>query len=411
MRRASDFGIAVLRPTTHEPRLYLNAAGISSNKCASMYDVIVLGAGGVGSAALYHLARRGVRVLGIERFSPPHDRGSSHGQTRIIRQAYFEHPDYVPLLKRAYELWRELESQTGRKLYHPTGLLEVGPAQGVVLPGVLESARRHNLAVDTLSAEEARRRFPAFAIPDGCEAVFERDAGYLRVEDCVRTHIEEALRMGAELRTYEAVRDWRVVNGQAVVATDRGTYTAPRLALTPGAWATTLLAELRVPLRVVRKHLHWFDNADPRFREENGGPAFFYETPDGYYYGFPQIDGRGVKAAEHSGGDTVADPLEVDRSLDPAERDRVRRFLASHLPGVTSYATGHSVCMYTMTPDEHFLVDRHPSSPQVALVAGLSGHGFKFTPVLGEILAYLLLEDRAPHPTAFLSLGRFTGTV
>jgi sarcosine oxidase len=372
-----------------------------------MHEVIVLGVGGVGSAALYHLARRGVRAVGIERFAPPHDRGSSHGQTRIIRQAYFEHPDYVPLLKRSYELWRDLEAGAGRKLYHPTGLLEVGPPDGVVLPGVLESARLHNLDVEKLTASEVRRRFPGFVVPDGCEVVFERDAGYLRVEDCVRTHVDEALRLGAELRTGEAVQAWRFDGGQFVVETDRERYTAPRLVLAPGAWAGQLLAELQIPLRVVRKHLHWLRNDDPRLREDSGCPAFFYETPEGYYYGFPQIDDRGVKAAEHSGGDEVADPLQVDRSLDPAELARVQAFLADRLPGVSAQPTGHAVCMYTMTTDEHFLVDRHPRWPQAAFVAGLSGHGFKFTPVLGEILAQLVLDGGSPHPIGFLSPRRF----
>jgi sarcosine oxidase len=370
------------------------------------YDAIVLGVGGVGSAALYHLARRGARVLGIERFAPPHDRGSSHGQTRIIRQAYFEHPDYVPLLRRSYELWRELEAATGRKLYHATGLLEIGPPDGVVLPGVLESARRHNLAVESLSAEESQQRFPGFVVPEGCAAVFERDAGYLRVEDCVRTHVEEALRLGAQLLTGEAIRAWRVQAGRAVVETDRGRYEAAKIVLAPGAWATELLNNLGVPLRVVRKHLHWFANHDARLREDRGCPAFFYETPQGYYYGFPQIDDLGLKAAEHSGGDAVADPLHVDRSLDPAERARVQAFLGSHLPGVSHQPTAHAVCMYTLTPDEHFLVGRHPQWPEAALVAGLSGHGFKFTPVLGEILAQFALDGATPHPIEFLSPTR-----
>jgi monomeric sarcosine oxidase len=372
-----------------------------------MYDVIVLGVGGVGSAALYLLARRGARVLGIERFAPPHDRGSSHGQTRIIRQAYFEHPDYVPLLRRAYELWRDLESETGRSLFHATGLLEVGPPGGIVIPGVLQSAKLHGLEVETLSAEEAQRRFPAFHVPENCQAVFERDAGYLRVEDCVEAHVHEALRLGAELRAGEAIRSWRIQNGTAVVETDRDRYTASRLVLAPGAWATELLVGLDVPLRVVRKHLHWFLNQDARLKEESGGPAFFYETPQGYYYGFPHIDERGLKAAEHTGGETVTDPLTVDRRVDSSELVRVQDFLAHHLPGVSSQPIGHTVCMYTLTPDEHFLVDRHPDHAQVALTAGLSGHGFKFTPVLGEILADLAMEGRTSHPIEFLSLGRF----
>jgi monomeric sarcosine oxidase len=361
----------------------------------------------VGSAALLHLARRGARALGIERFAPPHDRGSSHGQTRIIRQAYFEHPDYVPLLRRAYALWRDLEGQTGKKLYFDTGLLEVGPPQGVVIPGVLESARRHGLTVETLSAKEAQRRFPGFRIPPGCEAVFERDAGYLLVEECVRTHLEEAVRLGAELRTGESVTRWSIENGAAVVETDRGRYSAAKLVISPGAWATDMQADLNVALRVVRKHLHWFANDDLRLRADRGAPAFFYETPQGYFYGFPHIDAGGVKAAEHSGGDAVPDPLAVDRTLDPAELVRVQRFLAENLPGVSRKPTAHAVCMYTLTPDEHFLVGLHPRYPQVALAAGLSGHGFKFTPVLGEILAELALDGKTRQPIEFLSPGRF----
>ncbi len=372
-----------------------------------MVDVIVLGVGGVGSAALYHAARRGAKVLGIERFAPPHDRGSSHGQTRIIRQAYFEHPDYVPLLQRAYALWRALEEQTGRKLYHAVGLLEVGPPQGVVLPGVLQSAAQHNLKVETLSAEEARRRFPAFQVPEEFGAVFEQDAGYLLVEDCVRTHVEAAQRLGAELRTGETVQTWRAEKDGVVVETDRGRYTAARLILSPGAWAGQHLADVALPLRVARKHLHWFANHDERLRQDHGGPCFFYETPQGYFYGFPQIDQRGLKAARHSGGEEVGDPLAVDRNVDPADLADVQRFLVSHLPGVSTQPAGHTVCMYTLTPDEHFLVDRHPQWPRVVLTAGLSGHGFKFAPVLGEIMAQLALDGSTPHPVDFLSLRRF----
>jgi glycine/D-amino acid oxidase-like deaminating enzyme len=194
------------------------------------------------------------------------------------------------------------------------------------------------LAVEQLTADETRRRFRGFVVPEGCETVFERDAGYLLVEDCVRTHVEEAQRLGAELHTGEAVQSWRVEQGTVVVETDQHRYSAASLVLSPGAWATQLLADLGVPLHVVRKHLHWFANDDARLREENGCPAFFYETPQGYYYGFPQIGPSGLKAAEHSGGETVADPLAVDRSVDAAELARVQGFLGRHLPGVSPQA-------------------------------------------------------------------------
>ncbi|MEQ8791529.1 MAG: N-methyl-L-tryptophan oxidase [Pirellulaceae bacterium] len=370
------------------------------------YDAIVIGLGGVGGAAAMHLARRGAHVLGIERFSLGHDRGSSHGQTRIIRQAYFEHPDYVPLLRRAYALWEELESHCGEQLYWEAGLLEVGPADGVVVPGVRESARRYTLPVDEFSPAEAMRQFPAFVIPDDCVAMFERRAGLLHVERCVLAHADEARKLGADLHAGESVLRWSADKGGVVVETDVATYGAAKLVVAGGAWSSQLLSDLRVPLRVVRKHLHWHANDDPRYRLDGGCPTFFYETRQGYFYGFPQLDERGVKLAEHSGGEEAADPLGVNRDEDPRDVERVGDFLRAHLPGVSAQRTGHAVCMYTLTADEHFLVDRHPEHPQVVFAAGLSGHGFKFTGVLGEILADLALAGETTQPVEFLRLDR-----
>lgn len=370
------------------------------------YDVIVVGLGGVGSAAAFHAARRGARVLGIDRFPPGHERGSSHGQTRIIRQAYFEHPDYVPLLRRASAAWAELEAQRGEQLYYETGLLEAGPPEGVVIPGVRESARRYGLPVDELRPAEARRHWPGLVVPDEFVAMFERRSGYLLVERCVVAHAEEARKLGAELRVGESVLHWHATDNAVVVETDAHTYSAANLVIAAGAWSSLLLSSLGVPLRVVRKHLHWYASDDDRYRADRGCPTFFFETPEGYFYGFPRIDEGGVKAAEHSGGEEVADPLGVDRSPDPRDEQRVARFLATYLPGVSSRRTAHAVCMYTMTADEHFLVDRHPQHPQVVFAAGLSGHGFKFVGVLGEVLADLTLAGDTNLPVEFLRLGR-----
>jgi monomeric sarcosine oxidase len=369
-------------------------------------DCIVLGTGGVGSAALHHLARRGARALGIDRFAPGHDRGSSHGETRIIRLAYFEHPDYVPLLRRAYELWQELEERCGGKLYHETGLLQVGPPGGTVVPGVLASARQHALEVEPLAPPEAERRFPGFRIPDDMSAVFERRAGYLRVEDCVRAHAAQAVRLGARLATGETVLGWRADGAGVAVETDRATHRAARLVVAAGAWSGDLLADLGVRLEVRRKTLLWYPTRSARQREEHGGPGFFYETSRGLFYGFPEIGGE-LKVAEHSGGESVADPLGVDRSLRPSDREPVEAFLRRYVPGVSSGdCLRHAVCLYTMSPDEHFVVDRHPGHPQVSFASGLSGHGFKFTSVLGEILAGLALDGRSALPIGFLSCDR-----
>lgn len=379
-----------------------------------MYDVVVLGCGGVGSAALMHLARRGVRVLGIDRFAPAHDRGSSHGRTRMIRQAYFEHPDYVPLVLRAYELWAELEAATGKKLYEETGLLEIGPPAdrgGIVVPGVLASAEQHGLAVDRLTAAECARRFPGFRVPESMVGVFERKAGFLHVEECVRTHLEEAVRHGAELRTEEAVRSWRVQQGtgggsHVVVETDRGRYEAARLVITAGAWAGELLRDLGITFEVRRKPQYWFRPQSDDYRRDRGAPAFLYETPAGCFYGFPVFGPEGLKCAEHSGGRVLTNPLENPTEIDFEDLARVRTFLAENLPGISPELNDHAPCMYTMSPDENFLVDRHPKHPEVVFAAGLSGHGFKFTSVLGEALADLALQGKSELPIEFLRVER-----
>jgi monomeric sarcosine oxidase len=371
------------------------------------YDAIVLGVGGVGSAALLQLASRGLRVLGVDRFSPPHDRGSTHGHTRVIRQAYFEHSNYVPLLKESYRLWHELEKRTGRRLFHRIGLIEVGPEDGVVVPGVLQAAAEHGLEVEALTASNVESRWPGLRVGTGLVGVFEPSAGYLLVEDCVQAQLDAARIAGAELLMNTEVIDWsadesvvrvRLANGNELVA--------ERLVVAAGAWSSRLLAELKLALEVRRKSLFWFQSDDERYEAGSGMPVFLYELPDGVFYGFPQIDERGVKCAEHSGGRIIQDPLMVDRAVDPAEQRRVGTFLREYLPGVSSSMTDHAVCMYTMSPDEHFIVDRHPQHSNVAFAAGLSGHGFKFVPVLGRVLADLALDGGTDLPVEFLSVRR-----
>lgn len=374
---------------------------------SSHWDLIVIGAGAVGSAAMWRAATRGLRVLGLDRFPAGHDRGSSHGRTRIIRQAYFEHADYVPLLLRAYDLWAELEAARGEKLLHQTGLLQVGPADGFVVPGVLASAARHGLAVEALTAAECRKRFPAFRVPDECCAAFEKKAGYLPVERCVIAQIDEAIRQGASLESGVAVHGWQEHADRVAVTTDRGTFSADRVIVTAGAWANDLLRELGVPLIVRRKPQFWFATRDASYDVDRGTPAYLYETPRGVFYGFPRLDEHGVKVAEHSGGDEVADPLNVDRTLHVADLMRVQEFTGIHLLLLGQEMSEHKVCMYTMTPDEHFIVDRYPDSERIAFAAGLSGHGFKFAPVLGEALTQLALDVRSDLPIEFLSLRRF----
>lgn len=372
------------------------------------FDLIVLGTGGVGSAALYLAAKRGLRCLGVDAFPPAHALGSSHGQTRIIRQAYYEHPDYVPLAIASYDHWHAVEQEAGEQVFVQTGLLQVGPSEGEVVCGVRESARRYHLAVDELSQAEIAHRFPGFRVPEGMAGIYEATAGYLRVERAVALQLELAQKHGAVLETGQRVVSWNVNAGQGgsvEIETDAGRrFSAARLIITAGAWAAQLLPDLSRSLTVLRKPQFWFPVVDPSVRPADS-PAFLYEMPEGVFYGFPPIAGR-MKIAQHSGGDPVANPLTVERSILPTDLPPLQRFISGQLPGLDPNPADHSVCMYTMSPDQHFVVDRHPQYPQVAFAAGLSGHGFKFTGILGQALVELAVDGSTLLPVQFLSAQR-----
>lgn len=375
-----------------------------------MYDVIVVGTGGIGSAALYCLARSGVRVMGLDRFPAGHDQGSSHGESRMIRKSYFEHPDYVPLARQSWTLWQQLEQETGKTLLQPTGVAYYGRHDGVVMSGVRKSARQHGLPLEEMSAEQAATRFPQFKAPQHTDVLYEADAGVLLVEDCVRSHISEAVRHGAGFRHGVAVTGISPTKKDVTVVTEHGSYTAAAVIVTVGAWTPKILSSLNLPLRVVRKHLHWYTTSDSRLQMDKGCPAFFVEHQQGYFYGLPQIGPSGVKVGEHSGGSIVDDPLKDPRRPEKMDRERVDRFTNNFLPQAGGVHLQQKCCYYTMTPDEHFIVDRHPRYPNVVFTAGLSGHGFKFAPVLGQRMAELAISstnaDEPAAPTDFLSLKR-----
>lgn len=371
------------------------------------FDVIVVGLGGVGSAAAFALAKRGLRVLGIDQFSPPHNRGSSHGETRIIRKSYFEHPSYVPLLCRAYDLWRELESQTGIRLYHPTGLLEVGPADGVVIPGVLRSAIQFDLPIEQMTMAEAVYRYPGLRGDDSWSVILEKDAGYLNVEACVQAHLGCAADLGAELVLDQKVIGWEAEQNGVSVRTQDQVYRADKLILTAGPWAGQLLSQFRIPLTVLHKHLYWYETNQESYREADGFPCFFYETPTGHFYGFPKRDALGLKIARHSGGEKADAEIDGIHERNASDQSAVEAFLGSNLPEVSQRLTRWTGCYYTMTPDENFIVDRLPNRSQVTILAGLSGHGFKFTSVLGELAADLATDQCTPPSLSFLQLARF----
>jgi sarcosine oxidase len=371
------------------------------------YDVIVLGVGGMGSAALFELARRGRRVLGLEQFDLVHDRGSSHGHTRVIRKAYYEHPNYVPLARRAYERWYELEQRRGVHLFTECGCLSIGPADGELVPGGRRSAAEHGLPIENFTAAELRRRFPAFRFDDSNVAVLERDAGFLYVEECVRAHVEEARKLGAEIHAQEPAESWHANAGGVEVRTRQGRYTADRLILTAGPWAARLLAQVGSPLRVMRQVLLWFGTSDDALFRRDRFPIYISETPAGHFYGFPAIDPRGAKAARHYGAPELDSPDGIDRTVTDADEAPVRAFLREHLPAVNGPRRDGAVCIYTLSPDRHFIIDLHPEHPNVALATGFSGHGFKFASVVGEILGDLAEHGRTPLPIEMFRLGRF----
>lgn len=381
---------------------------------AEVFDVIVLGIGGFGSGTAYHLARRGLRVLGIDRFGPAHDQGSSHGETRIIRKAYFEHPNYVPLLLRAYDLWAELEAESQQKLFWKCGLMLAGLSDSEAISGARLSASQHGLTIENLSASAATKRWPGFRVPDSFDVVFEPDAGFLKVEDCVRTHLDRAVAHGATLLFDEPVVSWTSTGQEVRVRTATRDFVASSLVVTAGSWAASVLADLKLPLQVLRKPVLWFETTSPAYNLDVSMPTFYFEMPNvgqienlpHSFYGFPSLDGQVVKVAEHSGGALVVDPLLVDRELHAADVQPIANFLRTCLPGVRPLPTRHSTCLYTVTPDRHFVVDRHPIFSNVVIGCGFSGHGFKFTSVLGSAFADLAMTGRTDLPIDFLSLKR-----
>ena len=368
-----------------------------------MFDVIVAGLGAMGSASAFHMAQRGKKVLGLDRFRPPHVFGSSHGQTRIIREAYFEHPLYVPLVQRAYQLWRELEGAAGRRLLLPTGGLMIGREDGALVRGARRSAEQHGLPHEILSAADVRHRFPALAPDDDMVAVWEPRAGILFPEACIAAHLSQAQRNGAVLRYDEPVLSWAPSGDGARVRTGQGEYEARRLLLTAGSWVASLLPDLPLPFKIERQVLFWFDpKTDPACFQPDRCPINIWEHPPGkFFYGFPDL-GEGVKVARHHQGEFTDLDL-VRREVDPAEVEAMRSELRRFLPGANGPLRSAVVCTYTNTPDEHFWIDQHPDSPQVLIASPCSGHGFKFSSVIGEILTDLLSDK----PVGFdLSLFR-----
>ncbi|WML79322.1 N-methyl-L-tryptophan oxidase [Streptomyces sp. VNUA74] len=376
------------------------------------YDVIVIGLGGMGGAAAHHLSARGARVLGLERFGPVHNRGSSHGGSRITRQSYFEDPAYVPLLLRAYELYADLERASGRDIALLCGGVMVGRPDSRTVSGSLRSAREWDLPHEVLDAREIRRRFPTLAPRDDEVALYEAKAGLLRPENTVAAHLQLATRQGADLHFEEPVTRWEPYRDGVRVHTAEDTYTAGRLVICPGAWAPRLLADLGVPFTVERQVMYWFQprgGVGPFLPAHH--PIYVWEDADGVQvYGFPAIDGpdQGAKVAFFRKGE-VTTPDSIDRTVHDHEVAAMADHMSGRLPDLPGTFLKAATCMYTTTADEHFVIARHPAHPgSVTVACGFSGHGFKFVPVVGEILADLALTGSTAHPIGLFDPARLT---
>jgi sarcosine oxidase len=349
-----------------------------------------------------------VRVLGLEQFDIPHNLGSSHGNSRLIRMAYYENPDYVPLLVRAYELWDDLEKQSGQKLLHITGGVYLGDPEWKLVSQSAVSARKHNLPHEILSHDQLAARWPQFVLPKHFVGFFEQRAGFLLPERVIQTYARSAMQAGAEIHGREPVREWSASSSGVTVRTDLAEYRADKLVFCAGPWTSKLLRDLSAKLVVTRQMLMWFWPRQPQRFELGQFPAWGMDRAGGgIYYGFPMSsDDLGLKVAIHHAAEPV-DPDTVERNPLPGESDELSHFLAAHLPDGQGPVLSQRVCMYTNTPDCHFIIDQHPRQERVSIACGFSGHGFKFASVVGEILSDYVTKGRTELPADFLRLKRF----
>ncbi|WP_266075800.1 N-methyl-L-tryptophan oxidase [Haladaptatus caseinilyticus] len=371
------------------------------------YDTIVVGVGGMGSATASHLANRGQDVLGLERYDVPHAQGSSHGVTRIIRKAYYEHPDYVPLLERAYDLWRELDDGHPTQLLHTTGCIVAGPEGSEKVAGARESCEKHDIDYELLSAAEINDRYSGYDLPEDFVAVVEPEGGFLHVEQCVVAHVQSALGNNAEIRAREAVLDWEPTPDDGVrVETDKASYTTDTMVVTAGAWAANLLPTLEPRAVPERQVLGWFQPESPERYQSHSFPVFTVECEEGYFYGFPEYGVPGYKVGKYNHFREQVNPDEMAEP-DQADERVLRDFTERYFPDAAGTTMRLETCLFTNSPDGHFIIDTLPDHPQVVVGAGFSGHGFKLSSVVGEILAELAIEGESRHDIDLFSVNRF----
>jgi len=371
------------------------------------YDAIVIGVGGMGSAAVYHLARRGLQVLGLEKHAIPHEMGSSHGYSRMIRYTLQEHPSYVPLVRRSYELWHEMEETAGEELMVTTGSIRAGAPNSPFFLNAQEACDLHSIPYEILTASEVNKRFPGYRFPEEISSVYQADGGFLLPERCILTHVQAAERAGADVHSQETVLDWEVRGDGVQVRTDRDTYTAGRLVVTAGPWAANLVPELAAYAVPERQVMGWFQPKHPELYAADAFPVFGVFTEEGRYYGFPSHAVPGFKIGRAHHLLQKVDPDAINREVHPEDEDILRQAVNRYFPLAAGKLLDGKTCMYTNTPDEHFMIGTLDGQPQVSVAAGFSGHGFKFASVIGEIMADLAQNGATEHDINLFRLDRF----
>jgi sarcosine oxidase len=392
--------------------MVLGSIALHSNSLARRqdlrsYDVAIVGLGAMGSAALFHLARRGVKAAGIEQFQPGHDRGSSHGESRAIRLGYFEHPSYVPLVRIAYENWRELERLTGETVLTTTGIVEAGRPGSRLVAGSLEACRLHGLEHEVLTPAEVRRRFPAIELPDDYSAMFQPQGGFVRADLANALHLRLAQEAGAEVLTDAKVGTIEPRGEGVRIVAGESTIEAGKVVVAAGPWISELVPELRPQLFLNRMVLCWYEPKQPELFAPGALPVFAIDGEDDLVYGFPDFAGLGFKCASHFGSGRLASADAARQDAGPADEARTRRFLEKYLPAAAGRLKAMKTCIYTMTPDEDFIIDLLPSDPRIVVASPCSGHGFKFASVIGEILADLSTEGATRHDISRFRMNRF----
>src|SRR4051794_8969861 len=361
----------------------------------------------MGSAAVYQLAKRGKRVLGLERFDIPHSMGSSHGVNRIIRLAYYEHPSYVPLLKRAYELWRELEHNVGEQLLYITGSIDAGPEESQIFQGSRASCAEHGLPHELLTGAEVNRRFPGYRLPDGHRAVLQPQGGYLLSERCIVAHVSAAQALGAEVHARERVLGWEPTSAAIRVTTDHSTYEADRLIVSAGAWVGEMVPGLKPVTQPERQVLAWLQPMRTELFAAERFPVFNLQVDEGHYYGFPLCSVPGFKFGRYHHLDEAVDPETIDREPNARDEALLRDFAERYFPEGAGPTMALRACMFTNAPDEHFILDLHPDDSRGVGASPCPGHGFKFSSVVGEIAAALAEPGKPRHDIGLFQLSRF----